>query len=228
MRRASSAHIRLALLGAVLVGQACGSSTLTRDAAAPGGGGAVTAGGATGTGGGSPSSTGGASGTGGVSTAGGQVGTGGAPGTGGSGTGGTDVTSVDAATVCSCDNGKLSWDCFCRAFDCSKTLDAYAPNAGSKYGALMEYADCDLVVVWSETYYPMREEYFDRSTGKLVGEHVYGPAGVTCPFTPDAACISSFQAGRSSPDSNCIRTKCVEVTLKDACMPAGSGSRDRG
>jgi hypothetical protein len=162
--------------------------------------------------------------TGGVTGTGGTVGAGGANATGGTiATGGSTGTSSPPAGApimpgCRCLDGTTTWDCYCNAFNCNKSLNGYVREAGSKdaYGAIMEYASCGLVVVVNPS--GTSQEVYAQNTWRLVGEQAF----VACPGSD--AQIQSLKAGQF-PDSTCPRSKCLPGKFTELCGSADAGAR---
>ena len=185
---------------------------------ATGTGGVNVTGGATGTGGTKVTTT--AAGSGGSMPSGGATGTGGTTAgsgnggtTGSGGTTGTGGARVDAGgTGCSCAQGTTSWDCYCRAYDCTRTLDYYRPDGGTGPWVIAteEYAGCNLAVITTRmgSDYPLRH-VFDLTTHRLVGEETGTDSPTQCPFEPDGGSFSKLSAGILRPDSTCVRSKCT-------------------
>jgi hypothetical protein len=244
------------VVGLLLAGYGCGSSEPAVHDAALGTGGGISTGGQRATGG-TPSTgsagTGGSAGSGGstaaftspVGTGGsaGKTGAGGAVGTGGAtSTGGTSAydaggTTYDSSTgdgpatttSCSCDQQVTTLDCYCQAFGCTGTLAAYGKaDGGANYGAIMEYANCNLVAVMQWTVYgSYLWEYYDMTTGRLVGAEIWTRSAMSCPFGIDGGNLSALKAGQLR-DASCVRSKCTEGNTLDACMPVPDGGRPAG
>jgi hypothetical protein len=174
-----------------------------------GGGGAMASGGATGTGGATAST-----GSGGTTQSGGSTGAGGA--------------GVDAGgTACSCAQGTTSWDCYCSAYDCTRTLDYYRPDGGTGPWVIAteEYADCNLAVITTRmgSDFPLRH-VFDLTTGRLVGDETGTDYPTKCPFGPDGGSFNKLGAGILRPDSTCVRSKCTggSSLTGTVCSDAGT------
>ena len=150
---------------------------------------------------------------------------------------GDDTTAGDGTIVdggidtsgCSCADNTTTWDCFCSVFDCGKTIDAYAGGLGKSYVLKREYAGCNLVEYWTIKGTSQGIDVFDLTTGKLVGAH-RGAAyldGPICPFGGSDAVLYSLMAGRF-PETDCVRSQCVEGTGSDMCIGADGGTNPKG
>ncbi|HEX7500895.1 MAG TPA: hypothetical protein VF524_11420, partial [Polyangia bacterium] len=124
---------------------------------------------------------GGNTGSAGATSSAGNTGSAGATGYGGmAGTcgAGNRCDASPGPTRCSCAAGATTWDCYCQAFDCGKTLATYTATGGAKYDVRMEYANCNLVEYWTVGY-ALLIDVFDLTTGQLVGQT---QSNVHCPF----------------------------------------------
>jgi hypothetical protein len=168
--------------------------------------------------------------------AGGRVtydGGGGAAGTGGGGTLGRDAAVVDTSRAdappvgCVCSGGMTTWDCYCQAYDCTRTIDAYAFDGGLSYDVMVDWADCNLVeyVRFGEGVTSL----FDRTTRRLVGELRYGtdPAHPNCPF-PVMDSITGVKAG-TFPGSSCVASECMTADpTSEVCTTVPMTKKDAG
>lgn len=154
-------------------------------------------------------------------------------GTGGGGTIGRDAAMVDTSRSdvppvgCVCSGGMTTWDCYCQAYDCTRTLDVYASDGGLGYDVMVDWADCNLV-----EYARLGEgvtSLFDRTTRRLVGELRYGtdPAHPNCPF-PVMDSITGVKAG-TFPGSSCVASECVMANpATEACASVPLTKKDAG
>lgn len=168
--------------------------------------------------------------------AGGRVaydGGGGAVGTDGGATIARDAATVDTSRAdapqvgCVCSGGMTTWDCYCQAYDCTRTTDVYASDGGLGYDVMVDWADCNLVeyVRFGEGVTSL----FDRTTRRLVGELRYGtdPAHPNCPF-PVMDSITGVKAG-TFPGSSCVASECVMANpASEACATVPLTKKDAG
>ncbi len=166
------------------------------------------------------------------SASGGSAGGGGGLGSGGAGTGGVGGAAPSGgaggaaqdASLCSCGDGTLTWDCYCGVFDCNKTWDVWQNiNATSGMAGLEEYAGCNLAIVhMKEGFGPWGRHVFDLGTGKLVGDETASDVAMSCPYGPDGSGLSKFSAGVLAADPSCVRSRCVG-TLSPGALACSSG-----
>lgn len=138
----------------------------------------------------------------------------------------TGVRSIDASG-CSCAGNTMSWDCYCAAFDCNKTVTAYAGGLGKTYSLMREYAGCNLVEYWSLQGLAQIIDVFDLRTGKLVGHFGLVYADGSCPFGGPATPTSSFSTGQFA-GMDCALTQCIATPASDMCNGVDAGARSRG
>ncbi len=120
-----------------------------------------------------------------------------------------------------------TWDCYCQAYDCTRTTDVYASDGGLGYDVMVDWADCNLVeyVKFDEGVTSL----FDRTTRRLVGELRYGtdPAHPNCPF-PVMDSITGVKAG-TFPGSSCVASECVTTDpASEACATVPMTKKDAG
>jgi hypothetical protein len=128
---------------------------------------------------------------------------------------------------CVCSGGMTTWDCYCQAYDCTKTIDAYTADGGLSYDVMVDWADCNLVE-YARTAEGVTS-IFNRTTRRLVGELRYGtdPAHPNCPF-PIMDTITGVKAG-TLPGSSCVASACVLTDpASELCFGVPMTKRDAG
>jgi hypothetical protein len=155
-------------------------------------------------------------------------GSGGGTGAGGATSSGGGTGTADAALSlqgCTCTSGTVGWDCYCSVRDCTKTVNGYLLEAGSKkdFATLRDYADCGLIVVDTMLTDSTIREVYARSTWRLVGEEIKVPADMVCSSGLDGG-QKTLKAGQF-PDPTCTVSRCIEGRMADSCGGADAGAR---
>lgn len=143
----------------------------------------------------------------------------------------------DAGEACSCGPGlplegsPMSWGCFCSVQSCARTIADYVDLADggrtlrSHVDKVIEYADCNLVMVQQHTYSdyaPPSEYIFNRTTERLVGAKVmFSDSHYTCPFpSPDGSNSVLRGYGYRSGDYPVPSTCQASACMGSACPSA--------
>ncbi len=157
-------------------------------------------------------------------------GSGGRTGAGGASSSGGKTGTGDAGSSlqgCTCAADTIEWDCYCGVRDCTKTVNGYLLEAGTKkdFATLRDYADCGLIVVETMLTDSTIREVYARSTWRLVGEEIKMPAGMVrvCSSGADGA-QRTLKAGQF-PEPTCIVSRCIEGRMADSCGGADAGAR---
>lgn len=116
----------------------------------------------------------------------------------------------------------MSWGCFCSIQSiqaCARTLADFVDLAdggrtlGSHVDMVIEYADCNLVMVQQHSYsdyVPPSEYIFNRMTEHLVGAKVLlGDSYYTCPFPPYLLAVFGYRSGTYPVPSTCHASACM-------------------
>jgi hypothetical protein len=136
------------------------------------------------------------------------------------------VSAIEAGEQCTCAEGSgvspVSWSCFCSVESCTRTLSDFvgagdggkAVKIGQGTVLVMEYANCNLVLVQAKTYsdyVPASEYVFDRTTETLLGAKVWlDDRQHSCPFATDGGrWVFGYQSGSYPVPQSCQATECL-------------------